>query len=39
MVQRQLPKPAELLELMQFKKPELSDRLMRETGGVGLRRK
>ena len=29
MVQRQLPKPAELLELMQFKKPELDGRKRR----------
>ena len=29
MVQRQLPNPAELLELMKFKKPELNGRKRR----------
>ena len=29
MVQRQVPKPAEILELMQFKKPELNGRKRR----------
>src|SRR3954469_10457463 len=36
MVTRQLPKPAELLELMQFKKPELDGRKRRLDGALTI---
>ncbi|MAB20082.1 MAG: alpha-hydroxy-acid oxidizing enzyme [Microbacterium sp.] len=36
MVQRQLPKPAELLELMQFKKPELNPTRRRLEGALTI---
>ncbi len=36
MVQRQLPNPAELLELMQFKKPELNGKTRRLNGALTI---